>query len=88
MTWVQSSSLNTGVTRASFQQSGSFEVSIDLLNNKDKGMLSSSAHSLRQKSGQPSGPGTLLGSSCDSLSNTTDGVMVMVVSGDWQTSDN
>jgi len=51
-------------------------------------MLSSSAHSLRQKSGQPSGPGTLLGSSCDSLSNTTDGVMVMVVSGDWQTSDN
>jgi len=29
-----------------------------------------------------------VGFSCDSLSNTTDGVMVMVVSGDWQTLDN
>jgi len=56
---------------------------MDLLNNIDKGVLSSSAHSLRQKKCQPSGPGALVGFSCDSLSNTTDGVMV--VSGDWQT---
>jgi len=61
---------------------------MDLLNNIDKGMLSSSAHSLRQKSGQPSGPGALVGFSYDSLSNTTDEVMGMIVSGDWQTVDN
>jgi len=49
---------------------------MDLLNNIDKGMLSSSAHSLKQKSSQPSGPGALVGFSCDSLLNTTNGVMV------------
>ena len=82
LTRVRSPFLNTGVTRASFQRSGSAEVSKDLLNNIDKGMLSSSAHSLRQKSDQPSGSGALVGFSYDSLSNTTDGVIVMVVSGD------
>ena len=61
---------------------------MDLLNNIGKRMLSSSAHSLRQKSGQPSKPGALVGFVCDSLSNTTDEVMVMVVSGDWQTLEN
>jgi len=49
LSWVRSPFLKTGVTRASFQRSGSVEISMDLLNEIDKGMLSSSAHSLRQK---------------------------------------
>jgi len=49
-------------------------------------MLSSYAHSLRQKSGQPSGPGALVGFSCVSLSNIICGVIVIVVRGEWQSS--
>ena len=75
---MRSPFLNTGVTRASFQQS---EDSKYLLKNIDKGVLknNSCAHSLRQKSGHPpSGSGALVGFSCVSLSNTICGVIVTV----------
>ena len=77
----------TGVIRASFQCLGSTEHSKDLLYRKDKGLLSSCAHSFKQNSGQPSGPGALLGFSWVSLSNTIAGVIVMSVSEEWQPSN-
>jgi len=49
--------LNTGVMRAFFHKLGSVEHFNDLLNKIDRGMHNSLADSLRQNSGQPSGPG-------------------------------
>ena len=87
LTLERSPFLCTGVIRASFQCLGSTEHSKDLLYRKDKGLLSSCAHSFKQNSGQPSGPGALLGFSWVSLSNTIAGVIVMSVSEEWQPSN-
>ena len=66
---------------------GSVEHSKDLLNKIDRGMHNSLADSLMQKlSGQPSGPGDLVGFSCVSLSNTMAGVTVISVNIELQLS--
>ena len=53
--------LKIGVTKASFQAVGRKEEFKDLLNRMENGTLSCCPHSLRDKIGQPSGPGALDG---------------------------
>jgi len=79
--------LNTGVIRTLFQQLGSIEHSKGLLNRMDRGIHNSCTDSLRQNNGQSSGPGALEGFSRVSLSNTMAGVIVILVSVEWQLSD-